>query len=452
MTVLDLSFISLHVNGAELRGDNVALTGVTQDTRNLKPGELYVAISGARFDGHDFVSAAEEAGAAAVLVEREVETSLPQVIVPDSQKALGEFASAWRCEFQLPVIGITGSTGKTTVKQMLASIFSGIGNTLYTLGNYNNEIGVPLTLLRLRADHDFAVIEMGANHVGDIAYLVSLVRPGIGLVTNAGAAHLEGFGSLEGVVQGKGEIYEGVVDGGVCVINGDQPWADEWVERAGMRRIVKFGIAGAFDFHVSGMVEEEGGVQSFTLQTPSGAVDVRLALPGRHNVANALAASAAAWARGANLEQIRHGLENVEMVSGRMSVTQLPDGTTLVDDSYNANPLSMRAAIDWLAGTGRPGIFVMGDMGELGPDSEAMHADVGDYAAERGIRHFLAVGEETAAACRAFGEDAQNFSDIESLVEALDALAKPGMTIVVKGSRSSRMERVVAALKERRAG
>ena len=452
MTDMTLEFFAINVTGAQMRGDNVELAGVSQDSRSIRPGELYVAIHGPRFDGHDFVADAEEAGAAAVMVEREVETSLPQLVVPDTLKALGECASAWRCEFQLPVLGITGSTGKTTVKQMLAAIFGGIGNTLYTLGNYNNEIGVPLTLLRLRPEHDFAIVEMGANHVGDIAYLVSLVRPGIGLVTNAGAAHLEGFGSLEGVVQGKGEIYQGVVDGGVCIVNGDQPWADEWVEMAGMRRVVKFGIAGAFDFHLAGVVDEQDGVQHFTMQTPSGPIEIRLSLPGRHNVANALAAAAAAWARGATLEQVRAGLERVEMVGGRMSVKQLPDGVTLVDDSYNANPLSMRAAIDWLAGTGRVGIFVMGEMGELGHDSESMHAEIGEYAAERGIRHLFGFGGQSAEACKAFGEDGRAFTDLDRLVDELDAMLVPGMVVLVKGSRSARMERVIAALEKRRAG
>lgn len=452
MTTMTLEFFAMNVSGAQLRGDNGELLGVSQDSRSLRPGELYVAITGPRFDGHDFVTAAEKAGAAAVMVEREVDTSLPQLIVPDSLRALGECASAWRCEFSLPVIGITGSTGKTTVKQMLASILGGIGNVLYTLGNYNNEIGVPLTLLRMRDEHDFAVIEMGANHVGEIAYLAALARPGIGLVTNAGAAHLEGFGSLEGVIEGKGELYKGVTDGGVCIINGDQPWADEWAEMAGMRRVIRFGIAGAHDFHVAGAVEEEDGVQAFTLQTPSGAIDIRLPLPGRHNIANALAASAAAWVRGANLEQIREGLQNVEMVSGRMSISRLADGALLVDDTYNANPLSMRAAIDWLAGTGRIGVFVMGDMGELGYDSEAMHAEIGEYAAERGIRHFLGFGEQSAAACKAFGEDAKAISDLEELIDELDRILTPDMAVLVKGSRSSRMERVVAALEERRAG
>lgn len=452
MTTMNLDFITLHVPGAELRGENVELAGVSHDTRTLQPGELFIAISGPRFDGHDFVAAAAEAGAAAVMVEHEVDTELPQVIVPDVLRALGEFANAWRCQFSLPVIGITGSTGKTTVKQMLASILGGIGNVLYTQGNYNNEIGLPLTLLCMRDEHEFAVIEMGANHAGEIVYLASLARPGIGLVTNAGAAHLEGFGSLEGVVQAKGEIYQGVVDGGVCIINGDQPWADEWVEMAGMRRIVRFGLAGAFDFHVSGMVEDVDGVQVFTMQTPSGSTEVHLPLPGRHNVANALAAAATAWARGANLEQIRAGLDSVDSVSGRMTIVKLPDDTEIVDDTYNANPLSMRAAIDWLAGTGRTGVVVMGDMGELGQDAEAMHADVGEYAAEHGIRYFIGFGKLTDAACKAFGEDARVHDDIDALVDDLDRLLKPGMTVLVKGSRSMRMERVVSGLRERRTG
>jgi UDP-N-acetylmuramoyl-tripeptide--D-alanyl-D-alanine ligase len=451
MRRLDLDFMALHT-GAELRGDNIAVSGVSTDTRTLQPGELFVALSGPHFDGHDFVAAAQEAGAAAVMVSHAVESELPQLVVPDTLKALGQVASAWRCEFSLPVIGITGSSGKTTVKQMLASILGGIGKVLYTEGNFNNDIGLPLTLLRLRDEHEFAVIEMGANHAGEIAYLVSLTRPEIALVNNAGEAHLEGFGSLEGVIQAKGEIYQGVVDGGTCIINGDQPWADEWVEMAGARRIIRFGMTGAFDIHVAGAIEDAEGAQVFSLATPSGAVQVRLPLPGRHNVMNALAAAAAAWCRGANPEQIRQGLETVESVKGRMAIEMLGNDTQLVDDSYNANPLSLRAAIDWLVASDRVGVLVMGDMGELGHDAEALHRDIGEYAAERGVRMLYAMGELSRHACDGFGEDARHFGTAEDLIKDIDGVLKPGMTVLVKGSRSARMERIVEGLRQRRAG
>lgn len=450
MSMTDLRFAALHTGG-RLVGDAVAIEGVSTDTRSLRQGELFAALSGPRFDGHDFVAAAEAAGAAAVLVDHETECGIPQLVVDDTLEALGRFAAAWRREFSLPVVGVTGSTGKTTVKQMLASILAERGAVLATEGNLNNDIGVPLTLLRLRAEHVFAVIEMGANHAGEIAALAALARPGIGVVTNAGAAHLEGFGSIEGVIDAKGEMYAGVVDGGVCVINGEQPWAEDWKLRAGMRPKVMFGIDASNDVHVNGDIDEgEYGV-NFTMATPQGEIQVTLPLHGRHNVMNALAAGAAAWAAGTDIEAIGAGLGRVANVGGRMHVQQLDGGVTLVDDTYNANPLSMRAAIDWLASGNRRGWLVMGDMGELGADARQLHEEVGAYAAERGVERLYGLGTLSAAACTAFG-DGRNCTNVEQLVDTLAADLEGGVTVLVKGSRAARMERVIAGLRERRAG
>lgn len=447
MSMTDLNFVKMHTGG-QLHGDSVEFDGVSTDTRRLLKGELFVALVGPQFDGHDFVKAAAAAGAAAVVVDREVEIDIPQLIVDDTLLALGRFAAAWRSQFSIPVIGVTGSTGKTTVKQMLASILSESGDVLATQGNLNNEIGVPLTLLRLRETNRFAVIEMGANHAGEIARLAALVRPTVGLITNAGAAHLEGFGSIEGVVEAKGEMYAGVVDGGICVINGDQPWADDWRQRAGAKRKVTFGVAAAHDFHVTAeVVDTERGAE-FSMVTPVGIIVIQLPLHGRHNVMNALAAAAAAWSAGANDDAIRAGLEKVSNVGGRMHVERLANDVVLVDDTYNANPLSMRAAIDWLAAGGRRGWLVMGDMGELGEEAEAMHAEIGAYASECGIERLYCLGTLSVAAASAFGS-ARYFSDAEQLVEALAGDVEPGVTVLVKGSRSSRMERVTAALRER---
>ena len=445
MNKVGLDFVKLHTGG-ELVGEPVSFDGVSTDTRRIKPGELFVALSGPQFDGHDFVDAAAKAGAAAAVVSHRIDSALPQLVVDDTLEALGRFAAAWRSNFSLPLIGITGSTGKTTVKQMLAQILAELGDVLATQGNLNNEIGVPLTLLRLREVHRFAVVEMGANHSGEIAKLAGMARPGIGLVTNAGAAHLEGFGSIEGVVEAKGEMYAGVVDGGICVINGDQPWADDWKLRAGARRKVMFGLAGAYEFHVAGKVEDTASGTRFAMVTPDGIVDIDLPLHGGHNVMNALAAAAAAWAAGANAEAIRAGLGKVSNVGGRMHVESLPGGVVVVDDSYNANPLSMRAAIDWLAAGNRRGWLVMGDMGELGADAEVMHEEIGSYASECGLERLYTLGPLSAAAAAAFG-NARSFDDIEKLVATLQQDLEPGVTVLVKGSRSARMERVANALR-----
>lgn len=445
MTSLD--FIALHA-GARLVGDSVAITGVSTDTRTIREGELFVALSGPRFDGHDFVADAIARGAAAVLVSHQVDCAVPQLVVADTLEALARFAAGWRREFSLPVVGITGSAGKTTTKQMLASILAERGNVLATVGNLNNDIGVPLTLLRLRREHRFAVIEMGANHAGEIAALTRIARPDVGLITNAGAAHLEGFGSIEGVVEAKGEMYAGVVDGGVCVINGDQPWAEDWKLRAGLRHKLMFGTASTNDFHIDGDIEEHDGGMRFRMATPDGSVDIDLPLRGHHNAMNALAAAAAAGAAGADRQAMADGLGKVANVGGRMHVEQLSNGVTLVDDTYNANPLSMRAAIDWLVAGERRGWLVMGDMGELGGDARLLHEEIGAYAAERGVERLYGLGVLSRAACDAFG-DARCYSDAAPLIDDLARDLASGITVLVKGSRSARMERVVAGLRER---
>ncbi|HEX7047832.1 MAG TPA: UDP-N-acetylmuramoyl-tripeptide--D-alanyl-D-alanine ligase [Gammaproteobacteria bacterium] len=445
MTGLD--FIVLHT-GARLVGEPVEITGVSTDTRRIRAGELFVALSGPRFDGHDFAAQAADAGAAALLVDHEIDCDLPQLIVDDTLIALGRFAAAWRSNFSLSVIGVTGSTGKTTVKQMLTAILSERGDVLATEGNLNNEIGVPLTLLRLRDEHRFAVIEMGANHAGEIAFLAGLVRPGIGLVTNAGAAHLEGFGSIEGVVEAKGEMYAGVVDGGTCIINGDQPWTEDWKARAGARRKLTFGMSEASDFHVDGDVQETDDGIRFRMASRDGAIDVELPLHGQHNVMNALAAATAACAADIDLPTIADGFRKVANVGGRMHVERLDNGVVLVDDTYNANPLSMRAAIDWLAAGQRRGWLVMGDMGELGPDARSLHEEVGSYAAECGVERLYCLGELSAAACAAFGS-AHCYTNHNQLIDALAGELEAGVTVLVKGSRSARMERVTADLRER---
>lgn len=442
----DLRFVALHTGG-NLIGEAVAFSRVSTDSRRTVPGDLFVALTGPNFDGHDFVAAAAASGAVAALVSRQLDVALPQIVVDDTLKSLGDLATAWRAQFFLPVIGVTGSTGKTTVKQMMASILAERGEVLATEGNLNNEIGVPLTLLRLRKEHRFAVIEMGANHVGEIARLAAIARPDVGLITNAGEAHLEGFGGIEGVVEGKGEMYAGVVDGGVCVINGDQPWSDEWKQRAGARRKVTFGLNPANDFHVDSAIIEDAAGLRFEMVTPLGRQLVQVPLQGGHNVANALAAAAAAWAAGADLQSVETGLAKVANVGGRMHLENLRNGVVLVDDTYNANPLSMRAAIDWLTKDGRRGWLVMGDMGELGEEARSMHEEIGEYARYRGVERLYCHGELSATACAVF-DDGRAYESVEKLIDGLKAGLEPGVTVLVKASRSARMERVVAALRE----
>lgn len=447
MSMTDLKFLKLHTGG-ELHGNNVSFNAVSTDSRRTASGDLFIALTGPRFDGHEFVQAAADAGAVAAIVDRYVDCELPQLVVDDTLLALGRFAAAWRTQFSMPVIGITGSTGKTTVKQMVASILAETGDVLATQGNLNNEIGVPLTLLRMRENHRYSVIEMGANHAGEIARLATLARPTIGLITNAGAAHLEGFGSIEGVVEAKGEMYAGVVDGGICVINGDQPWADDWKQRAGARRKITFGVAAAHDFHVTAEAAHTDHGMQFLMATPEGVIDIQLPLHGQHNVMNSLAAAAAAWSAGASAEAIKAGLEKVSNVGGRMHVERLANDVVLVDDTYNANPVSMRAAIDWLAAGGRRGWLVMGDMGELGADAETMHAEIGMYASECGLERLYCLGTLSAAAADAFG-NARSFTDAEQLIERIAEDIEPGVTVLVKGSRSARMERITSALRDR---
>lgn len=450
MKIFDTGFVTLHTAGL-LVGEAADIHGVSTDTRTLGTGELFVALSGPRFDGHDFIADAERAGAAAVLVQREVETALPQVIVDDTLRGLADLARGWRSECRVTVIGITGSTGKTTVKQMTAAILAERGETLATAGNLNNEIGVPLTLLRLRQAHRFAVIEMGASRVGEIAQLASIARPDIGVVTNAGEAHLEGFGGIEGVIEGKGEMFAGVVDGGTCVINADQPWSEEWKQRAGMRRKLMFGRDAGNDFHVVDPVHEDLEGLRFVMATPDGEAEVHLPVQGRHNIINALAAAAAAWAAGADRDCIPAGLAKVQNTAGRMQLERFGDDIVLVDDTYNANPVSVRAAINWLVAGGRRGWLVMGDMAELGEDAEELHAEIGRYAQGAGVERLFTLGTLSVHASEAH-DDARHFNEPEALAAAIDEALEPGVTVLFKGSRSARMERVLDALRRRRVG
>ena len=434
-----------------LQGGDAAFGDVVSDSRTLKRGQLFVALKGPNFDGTQFVVAAQAAGAAGALVNAPQPLPLPQIVVPDTQVALEQAAAAWRGAFLGPLIGVAGSNGKTTAKEMTAAILAQAGETLATRGNLNNHIGVPLTLLRLSPAQRFAVIEMGANHPGEVAALVALARPSVGMITNAGAEHLEGFGSLEGVARAEGEMVAGLSGEATAVINADDEFAPLW-RGSTAARVVTFGLTGAADYSASAVrasVGSGGFSTEFRLSAPQGSTEIRLALAGTHNVANALAAAAAAASAGATLAHIRAGLAQVRAVPGRLQFRQAAGGAWLIDDSYNATPSSMRAAIEVLAGLDGRRWLALGDMGELGSFAAEAHAEVGEFARERGIERLYAAGPLMARATDSFGAGAAWFPDVPSLTAALSAALPAGgptVRLLVKGSRFNRLERLIAAL------
>jgi UDP-N-acetylmuramoyl-tripeptide--D-alanyl-D-alanine ligase len=438
------------VTGGRLHGRNVAFGPVATDSRTLDSASLFVALTGERHDGHDFVRQAAERGCAGALVARRVKADVPQVVVPDTLAALTAFAGAWRDDFEGTVVALTGSNGKTTVKEMTGAILRRCGPCLVTHGNLNNHIGVPLTLCRLEATQRYAVIEMGANHRGEIAQLVAVARPDVGLVINAGPAHLEGFGDIEGVARGKGELFESLGDGGTAVINADDRFAAFWhglARSAG--RSVTFGMHERADFTGSVLAERleaQGFRTEFELVSPLGQCRVSIPLAGEHNVMNALAAAATAAAAGASLEAIAEGLASVRPVAGRLRLRPALNGARLIDDSYNANPGSVRAGLRSLAAVPGEHWLVLGEMRELGEDSPRLHAEIGELARSSGVQRLLAVGEEARRAVDAYGEGGEWYADVDTLIAAVQPAMQEGVTVLVKGSRSNRLERVADAL------
>jgi UDP-N-acetylmuramoyl-tripeptide--D-alanyl-D-alanine ligase len=435
----------------KLNGADAPYGDVVSDSRALQPGQLFVALKGPHFDGHAFVAAAHVAGAAGAVVDTLQEVALPQIVVADTQAALTRAARAWRAAFTGPVIGVAGSNGKTTTKEMTAAILGRAGNTLATRGNLNNHIGVPLTLLRLAPEHRFAVVEMGANHAGEVAALVQIAQPSVGLITNAGAEHLEGFGSLEGVARAEGEMVAGLGQTATAVINADDEFAALW-RGLTPARVVSFGVHRPADFsatEVRTTVGAGGFRTHFRLVSPQGSAAIELAVGGEHNVANALAAAAAAASAGATLEHIAAGLAAVRAVPGRLQFRQARSGAWLIDDSYNANPSSLHAAVLVLASLAGRKWLVLGDMAELGGFAEEAHAEIGEFARASGIERLYATGPLMERAVASFGAGAQWFADVSALSTALtQALAAGGTEVrmLIKGSRFNRLERVVVAL------
>ena len=440
--------------GAAAQGDDADFSGVSTDSRSIAAGELFVALKGDKFDGHAYVADVLARAAAGALVTREFAAAhpdLPLIAVADTRLALGALAAHWRGRFAIPLLGITGSNGKTTVKEMCAAILraqfgDAPDSVLATAGNLNNDIGLPLTLLKLRATHRAAVIEMGMNHAGEIDYLTRLAAPTVALVNNAQRAHLEGLGSVQDIALAKGEIFAGLAADGVAVFNADDPQADIWRELSRDRRQLSFGLDQAAE--VCGRFASHGLGGELHLVTPWGETAATLAVPGRHNARNACAAAAATLAAGASLDAVKQGLESFAGVRGRLQRRAGRNGALVVDDSYNANPDSMRAAIDVLASVPGKCVLVMGDMGEAGAAAGQFHDEIGGYAKSHGIDRLLCLGELSAAAAHNFGEGGQHFESIEDLIKALLAEMEPQATVLVKGSRFMRMERVVAAIVE----
>ncbi len=429
---------------ARLQGGDSEFFGVSTDSRAIEAGMLFIALRGPNHDGHEHVASALEKGAAAALVERPVDIAIPQLVVDDTRFALGRLAASWRQQLQTLLVAVTGSNGKTTVKEMCAAILSQVGATLATQGNLNNDIGVPLTLLRLSPEHRYGVIEMGANHPGEIAYLTGLVTPQVAIITNAAPAHLEGFGSVAGVAQAKGEIFSGLRDHGVAVINADDEFAGVWRELSAGHRTLCFGLAKTADIGARGMGDVHGS--ELEVLTPLGSFDLTLPLPGRHNIMNALAAVSAAIALDIDFSDIVAGLESLSTVKGRLTTREGMNGVTVLDDSYNANPASLHAGLEVLVTCSGQRILVLGDMGELGEKAEALHRRAGEVARQMGIDALYATGCLSRIASEAFGENGHFYESQQQLIDALLPQMNDELTVLVKGSRSSHMERVVEAL------
>ncbi len=432
-----------------LVGKDLAIVSVSIDTRTLLKGDLYIAIKGQNFDGHAFIEQAEKAGAGAVLVEYELETQLPQIVVKDTHKALAELASAWKNQSDVKTIAVTGSNGKTTVKEMIAAILAVNAKVHFTKGNLNNDIGVPLTLLKLQQKHQYAVVEMGANHLGEIKYSSHYAQPDVAVITNVGAAHIEGFGSLEGVARAKGEIIEGLSATGIAVLNKDDDFYPLWSDIAGDRQVLSFGLDKTADINAHAIlvrVENNEFFTQFTLSTATDEVAIQLKLAGQHNVVNALAAAASCLSVGVGLQQIKQGLEYLKPVQGRLQPLVGAHGDLVIDDTYNANPSSVKVALDVLTQCQGESWVVLGALGEMGVDSKIIHKELGELIKSMNVDRLLTIGADAEFTANAFGDGADFFTDQAQLIAELKKQLTGNESVLVKGSRAQKMENVVAAL------
>lgn len=454
MIPVSLSWVAEQVNGRLIvqNSQDLIIEGVSTDTRSIRSGDLFLALKGPNFDGHKFIQQAEKKGAIALILSQQVDTQLPYVLVEDTTLALGLLGAAVKATVAPKTVGITGSSGKTTVKEMVASILSRRGKVLATKGNFNNELGVPMTLLRLEQQHEFAVIEMGANHLGEIAYTTNLVKPDVATIVNAAAAHLEGFGSLLGVARAKSEIFKGLSEKeGLAVVNADSQFADYWLGKLKYNQVQTFSATKHADVYAEDIILGLDGCAQFELVTPKGRVAISLSLPGEHNVSNALVAAALALRVGATLQDVQDGLRGMPHVEGRLHVKQLTNQVKILDDTYNANVGSVNAAIDLLSSFAGRKILILGDMAELGEKARYYHEKVGEYAKQKGIDKLYTLGVLSQSASDVFAEQGRHFSRLEHMVEFINQQTLPeqcDISILVKGSRSARMELVVKALEE----
>lgn len=432
---------------AQLVGDDVTFDAVSIDSRTINKGELFIAISGESFDGHDYVVNAQEKGAVAAIVEKQLAgVTLPQLIVANARLALGQLGAINREAFQGKLVGVTGSSGKTTVKEFIATILAKQGKVLATQGNLNNDLGVPLTLLKINSEHQFAVIEMGASAIGEIKYSVGLAKPHVSVLTNASNAHVGKFGGLENIIEAKGEIVDGLDANGIVILNLDDPSFPIWQKRAQARKVISFAKQNEeADFYAAQLTRNRNGCQSFNLYSPLGKAAIQLNVLGQHNVGNALAAAAASYALGIELEIITQGLNSLLSVKGRTNTFLALGGARIIDDSYNASPASVKAAIDVLAEFDGSKVLVLGDMGELGEWAKEIHQQIGEYAKGK-IDFLYAIGPLTQFTAEAFGDKAKHFANKEELIKALNVHDDVNTIILIKGSRSMEMESLIGTL------
>lgn len=445
MSNLHLSDISKILDG-ELNGADVTFDTIDMDTRKLRPGSLFVALEGEQFDGHDFLAQAQASGAVAALVHKKINTDLPIVVVPNTRKALGILAKTWRDRAPIKLLAITGSCGKTTTKSMLASIMSQLGPVLSNPSSFNNDIGLPITVLQLKPEHEYAVLEMGTNHFGEIAYLTEIARPDVALILNIGSAHLEFFGDVAGVARAKGEIFQGLSKDGTAVINADDAFANYLRSLTDGRRVLTFSLIKEADVTGANIVVDAKGYPSFDLTLNKQMVAINLPIVGKHNVANALGAAAAAYAAGATIEQIKAGLETAQPVAKRMIWRTGKNDARILDDTYNAAPNAVIAALNVLANLPGEKVFAFGGMAELGEHGAREHTAVGEKARELGIESIYAVGPLSHLTVQAFGMGGQLFANKSDLIEALKPKLHGDMTLLIKGSRGAKMEDVVTEL------
>ena len=448
MIPMDFDWLA-NVLATDYQGGNQTIININTDTRTVCDGEVFLALKGPNFDGHKFIQQAKEKGAIAAIVDHAIECDLPQFVVADTRIALGKIGSAVMASVAPKTIAITGSVGKTTVKEMCAAILASHGDVLATKGNFNNDIGVPLTLLRLEPQHQYAVIELGANHIGEIAYTTAMTQPDVAVVCNVAAAHIEGFGSLQGVATAKGEIYQGLKADGVAIVNCDSEFSEGWITELGNHHVKCLSSTEKLDFWAEDISLDESARAHFILCNKTAKTPVKLALPGKHNVTNALIAAALTSEFGVSLDDISKALATMPEVKGRVNLITVSDVLTVIDDTYNANVKSVKAAIDLLSDMAGYRILALGDMGELGENARQYHKEVGEYAKQQGINELFTLGVLSKSASDEFELPNSHFSNREQLLQALGKSihnVSGKITLVVKGSRSSRMELLVQDL------